>query len=106
MSASRRIRATARDNNGDVAPSSLNVGLIGLGTVGAQVADRLLRHGPQLARRAGVELCLQRVLVRDLSKQRAVEASSNLLPPAPPPIPATPPTPLLTHAPPTPQPAR
>jgi len=73
------MRATARDNNGDVAPSSLNVGLIGLGTVGAQVADRLLRHGPQLARRAGVELCLQRVLVRDLNKQRAVEVSSDLL---------------------------
>jgi homoserine dehydrogenase len=61
------------------APTSLNVGLIGLGTVGAQVADRLLRHGPQLARRAGVELCLQRILVRDLTKRRAVELSSDLL---------------------------
>jgi homoserine dehydrogenase len=61
------------------APTSLNVGLIGLGTVGAQVADRLLRHGPQLSRRAGVELCLKRVLVRDLNKRRAVELSSDLL---------------------------
>jgi homoserine dehydrogenase len=62
-----------------MAPSSLNVGLIGLGTVGSQVADRLLRHGPQLARRAGVELCLVRVLVRDLNKRRAVEIPSDLL---------------------------
>ena len=51
---------------------SLNVGLIGLGTVGAQVAERMLTWGPQLSRRAGVELCLQRVLVRDLKKRRAV----------------------------------
>jgi homoserine dehydrogenase len=57
----------------------LNVALIGLGTVGAQVADRLLRWGPQLTRRAGVELCLRRVLVRDLSKRRAIEVSSDLL---------------------------
>ncbi len=62
-----------------MAPSSLNVALIGLGTVGAQVADRLLRWGPQLTRRAGVELCLRRVLVRDLSKRRAIEVSSDLL---------------------------
>ncbi len=57
----------------------LNVGLIGLGTVGAQVADRMLSWGPQLSRRAGVELCLQKVLVRDLAKRRAVEVSSELL---------------------------
>jgi homoserine dehydrogenase len=57
----------------------LNVGLIGLGTVGAQVADRMLSWGPQLSRRAGVELCLQKVLVRDPAKRRAVEVSSELL---------------------------
>jgi homoserine dehydrogenase len=57
----------------------LNVGLIGLGTVGAQVADRLLRWGPQLTRRAGVELCLRRVLVRDPTKRRAIDVESDLL---------------------------
>ena len=57
----------------------LNVGLIGLGTVGSQVADRILSWGPQLSRRAGVELCLKRVLVRDLSKRRPVEVSADLL---------------------------
>ena len=58
---------------------TLNVGLIGLGTVGAQVADRLLTWQPQLARRAGIELCLRRVLVRDVKKPRAVSIAPELL---------------------------
>ena len=58
---------------------SLNVGLIGLGTVGGQVADRLLTWQPQLARRAGIELCLKRVLVRDVNKPRAVTVPNELL---------------------------
>src|SRR5712692_2968328 len=51
----------------------VSVGLIGLGTVGSQVADRMLSWGPQLSRRAGVELCLSRVLVRDLEVGRDVD---------------------------------
>src|SRR6202163_651085 len=77
-SASRRTRVTA----GRIAPmaqSPLNVGLIGLGTVGAQVAERMLTWRTQLSRRAGVELCLQKVLVRDLRKPRAVELAADLL---------------------------
>jgi homoserine dehydrogenase len=62
-----------------VSQNTLNVGLIGLGTVGAQVADRMLKWGPQLSRRAGVELCLHKVLVRDLDKRRSVEVESRLL---------------------------
>jgi homoserine dehydrogenase len=58
---------------------SLNVGLIGLGTVGSQVADRMLSWGSQLSRRAGVELCLKRVLVRDLNKRRSIHIDSELL---------------------------
>ena len=57
----------------------LNVGLIGLGTVGSQVAERMLSWGPQLSRRAGVELCLKRVLVRDVAKRRSIEISPDLL---------------------------
>src|SRR2546430_1601659 len=57
----------------------LNVGLIGLGPVGSQVADRMLSWGPQLSRRAGVELCLKKVLVRDVAKRRAIEVSGDLL---------------------------
>jgi homoserine dehydrogenase len=57
----------------------LNVGLIGLGTVGGQVAERLLTWQPQLARRAGIELCLRKVLVRDVKKPRAVTVAPELL---------------------------
>jgi homoserine dehydrogenase len=57
----------------------LNVGLIGLGTVGGQVAERMLTWSPQLARRAGIELCLRRVLVRDVKKPRAVSIAPELL---------------------------
>src|SRR2546427_749601 len=77
-SASRRTRVTA----GRIAPmaqSALNVGLIGLGTVGSQVAERMLTWRSQLARRAGVELCLRRVLVRDVAKRRSVEIEPDLM---------------------------
>ena len=57
----------------------LNVGLIGLGTVGSQVAERMLTWGPQLSRRAGVDLCLKRILVRDPEKRRAIDVSPDLL---------------------------
>src|SRR6516164_5646712 len=57
----------------------LNVGLIGLGTVGSQVAERLLSWGPQLSRRAGVDLCLSRVLVRDVTKRRSIDISPDIL---------------------------
>jgi homoserine dehydrogenase len=59
--------------------AALNVGLIGLGTVGARVAERMLTWQAQLGRRAGVELCLRRVLVRDLDKPRTVEVPRDLL---------------------------
>src|SRR5947208_4346105 len=62
-----------------MAARPLNVGLIGLGTVGSQVADRMLAWGPQLSRRAGVELCLRKVLVRDVSKRRTIEISPDVL---------------------------
>jgi homoserine dehydrogenase len=62
-----------------MAASSLNVGLIGLGTVGGQVAERLLTWQAQLARRAGIELCLRRVLVRDIKKPRGVAVAPELL---------------------------
>ena len=62
-----------------MAAGSLNVGLIGLGTVGGQVAERMLTWQPQLARRAGIELWLRRVLVRDVKKSRAVAVPRELL---------------------------
>ena len=62
-----------------MAQSPLNIGLIGLGTVGSQVAERMLGWQSQLARRAGVELCLRRVLVRDVTKRRSVDVDGKVL---------------------------
>jgi homoserine dehydrogenase len=57
----------------------LNVGLIGLGTVGGQVARRLLTRAEKLRRSSGAELSLCRVLVRDPAKKRAVTVPHELL---------------------------
>jgi homoserine dehydrogenase len=62
-----------------VTEGALRIGLIGLGTVGAQVAARLLDRRDALRRRAGVHLLLHRVLVRDLSKPRAVAIPPELM---------------------------
>src|SRR2546428_5556285 len=62
-----------------MATSSLNVGLIGLGTVGAQVPERMPIWQSHLARRAGTELCWRRVLGRDVKKRRTVAAPPVLL---------------------------
>jgi len=43
------------------------------------VAERMLTWQAQLARRAGIELCLRRVLVRNVKKPRAVAVASELL---------------------------
>src|SRR6059036_2467240 len=39
----------------------------------------MLSWAPQLSRRAGVELCLKKVLVRDVSKRRPIDIPSDLL---------------------------
>ncbi len=59
--------------------AALNVGLIGLGTVGSRVAERLLDWRQPLSRRAGLEVCLRRVLVRDGEKKRPLELPAGLL---------------------------
>ena len=51
-------------------PLKYGVGLLGLGTVGSQVAERLERGSELVQRRTGVELSLRRVLVKDPSKAR------------------------------------
>lgn len=59
--------------------SELNIGLIGLGTVGSQVAGRLINWRETLTRRCGGELNLRRVLVRDLGKPRSISVPPGLL---------------------------
>lgn len=56
----------------------LRVALLGSGAVGAQVAALLLRHGDELADRAGASLELAGIAVRNLDAQREVELPQEL----------------------------
>lgn len=56
----------------------LRVALLGAGAVGAQVADLLLRHGDELADRAGASLELAGIAVRDVDAERDVELPKEL----------------------------
>ncbi len=57
----------------------LGIALIGCGTVGGGVARLLLEQPERLAARAGRPLVLRRVVVRDLSKPRAIAPPRELL---------------------------
>jgi homoserine dehydrogenase len=58
---------------------NLRVALLGAGSVGAQVASLLLKHGDELAGRAGAGLQLVGVAVRDLDAPRTAEIPHELL---------------------------
>ena len=58
---------------------TVNVGLIGLGTVGTGVAKLLLESADELALRAGVRLHLARVADKDLERPRDVRVPAELL---------------------------
>ena len=54
---------------------AIQVGLLGLGTVGAGVAQALESKADSIARRVGRPVVLRRALVRDLQRPRSVEAA-------------------------------
>lgn len=56
----------------------LRVALLGAGAVGSQVAALLLRHGDELADRAGAELELAGIAVRDVDARRDVDLPKEL----------------------------
>ncbi|WP_457101401.1 homoserine dehydrogenase [Microbacterium sp. P5_E9] len=56
----------------------LRVALLGAGAVGSQVAALLLRHGDELADRAGATLELAGIAVRDIDAQREVDLPREL----------------------------
>ena len=49
---------------------AINVGLMGLGTVGGGVAGALLEHAADIKRKTGRTVCLRRALVRDTARPR------------------------------------
>ena len=57
----------------------INVGLMGLGVVGAGVAGELLRENSSVSTRVGLAVNLRRVLVRDRSRPRDVELPPGVL---------------------------
>ncbi|HKT83584.1 MAG TPA: homoserine dehydrogenase, partial [Solirubrobacterales bacterium] len=60
-------------------PSALGVGMLGMGTVGGQVAARLLERRDSIKANTGVDIELRHVLVRDLAKTRAVPLPEGVL---------------------------
>jgi len=58
---------------------TVNVAIVGFGTVGSGVARILLESGDALAARAGVRLCLKYVCDTDLQRSRGVAVPQELL---------------------------
>ena len=61
------------------AVQQINIGLMGLGVVGAGVAAALTQNRKALSARAGGRLNLKKVLVRDLSRARDVELPTGVI---------------------------
>lgn len=57
----------------------LNIGMIGLGTVGTGVAKVLIEHPERFARRAGRPIEIRRAVVRDLDKPRGIDLPPGVL---------------------------
>ncbi len=57
----------------------VNVGLLGLGTVGCGVVNVLSRNSDEIAGRAGRKICISRAVARNLSKPRACDTSGIAL---------------------------
>ncbi len=56
----------------------INVGLLGLGTVGTGVVKLLTTNGPSIARKTGLPINIKTILVRNLEKHRALAATAKL----------------------------
>ena len=55
------------------------VGILGFGTVGAGVADGLLRHREVMARRLGVDIALRRIADLDITTDRGIAVPDGIL---------------------------
>ena len=53
------------------------VAIIGMGTVGQGVAQLLVEHGDRTARHAGRTLWLEKAVVNDLKKKRALRSAGR-----------------------------
>ncbi len=62
-----------------MAEKKVNVGLVGLGTVGTGVARIILEQGEAIAAKTGIRLVLASVVDTDLKKARSVDLPSGIL---------------------------
>ena len=68
--------APARPDSRDGPRPHYRVGLLGLGTVGSQVAERLEQSSDLVHRRTGVDLSLKTIVVRDVDKVRRYQPTA------------------------------
>ena len=57
----------------------IGVGILGFGTVGAGVADGLLRHRDVMAKRTGVDIVLRKIADLDITTDRGIEVPAGVL---------------------------
>ena len=57
----------------------VNIGLMGLGTVGGGVAAALLDNAASIQRKTGAAVCLRRALVRDAARPRQPELPAGVI---------------------------
>ncbi|MCX6850003.1 MAG: homoserine dehydrogenase, partial [Verrucomicrobia bacterium] len=60
-------------------PRVINIGLAGLGNVGAGVFKNLQKNRSLIGQRIGAELHVSKIAVRDLSRPRDIEVPAELL---------------------------
>ena len=58
---------------------NINIGLLGLGTIGTGVAGVLLSKADKLTEQTGIPLVLQKILVHDVNKQRSIKLEPHML---------------------------
>ena len=57
----------------------IGVGILGFGTVGAGVADGLIKHREVMAQRLGVDIVLRRIADLDITTDRGISVPSGVL---------------------------
>ena len=57
----------------------VNIGIVGFGTVGAGVADNVIKNGDVIAQRSGVQLVVKQVADLDITTDRGVKLSDGVL---------------------------
>ena len=57
----------------------IGVGILGFGTVGAGVADGLLKHRDVMAKRLGVDIVLKKIADLDITTDRGINVPDGVL---------------------------